>query len=106
MLKPGKNGAIRTRVTADSARVRDICHRYAAGLYRQAFLTIGDSASAEPVTAADLAGAAQRWPRFSAAAVQAGFRTVEALPMRLRDQVIGALNLFGAGPDPFSPADL
>jgi GAF domain-containing protein len=59
-----------------------------------------------PVTAADLDGPAQRWPRFSAAAAQAGFRTVEALPMRLRGQVIGALNLFGAGPDPFGQADL
>ena len=59
-----------------------------------------------PVTAADLAGAPQQWPRFAHAAVQAGFRTVEALPMRLRDQVIGALNLFGAGPDPLGPADL
>ena len=49
MLKPGNNGAVRTRVTADSARVRDICHRYAAGLYQQAFLTIGDPASAEHV---------------------------------------------------------
>jgi len=59
-----------------------------------------------PVTAADLAGATQRWPRFATAAVQAGFRTVEALPMRLRDQVIGALNLFGAGPGSLGPADL
>ena len=59
-----------------------------------------------PVTAADLAGPAQRWPRFAHAAVQSGFRTVEALPMRLREQVIGALNLFGAEPGPFDPADL
>jgi len=59
-----------------------------------------------PVTAADLSAAAQRWPRFAQAAVQAGFVTVEALPMRLRDQVIGALNLFGAGPGPFDLADL
>jgi len=59
-----------------------------------------------PVTAADLAGPAQRWPRFAQAAVQAGFRTVEALPMRLRDQVIGALNLFRAEPGPLDPVDL
>jgi len=59
-----------------------------------------------PVTAADLAGPGQRWPRFAHAAVQSGFRTVEALPMRLRDQVIGALNLFRAEPGPFDPADL
>jgi transcriptional regulator with GAF, ATPase, and Fis domain len=60
----------------------------------------------QPVTAADLSGPGQRWPKFTAAAVQAGFRTVEALPMRLRGQVIGALNLFRTGPGPFEPADL
>jgi GAF domain-containing protein len=59
-----------------------------------------------PVTAADLAGSAPRWPRFAQAAAQAGFATVEALPMRLRDQVIGALNLFRAEPGPFETADL
>jgi len=60
----------------------------------------------QPVTAADLGGPDQQWPQFAAAAAQAGFRAVEALPMRLRDQVIGALNLFRAGPGPLSPADL
>jgi transcriptional regulator with GAF, ATPase, and Fis domain len=52
----------------------------------------------QPVTVADLTAPGQRWPRFAAAASQAGFRSVQALPMRLRDQVIGALNLFGAAP--------
>ena len=60
----------------------------------------------QPVTAADLAGVAQQWPRFAQAAMRSGFRSVQALPMRLRDQVIGALNLFAVQPDPFSPADL
>src|SRR6266576_4456704 len=59
-----------------------------------------------PVTAAGLAGPAPRWPRFAAAAAQAGFAAVEALPMRLRDQVIGALNLFRAEPGPLEPAEL
>ena len=59
-----------------------------------------------PVTAGDLTDSGQRWPRFAQAAVQAGFVTVEALPMRLRDQVIGALNLFRAEPGPIDPADL
>ena len=59
-----------------------------------------------PVTADDLAGPAQRWPRFAAAAAQSGFASVEALPMRLRDQVIGALNLFRAEPEPLDAADL
>jgi GAF domain len=43
-----------------------------------------------PVAAADLAAAAQRWPRFAPAARHAGFAAVQALPMRLREQVIGA----------------
>ncbi len=55
---------------------------------------------------ADIAGAGQQWPRFAAAATKHGFRTVEALPMRLRDQVVGALNLFRAAPGAFDPADL
>jgi ANTAR domain-containing protein/GAF domain-containing protein len=59
-----------------------------------------------PVTAGDLTGSGQRWPRFAEAAARYGFRTVDALPMRLRDQVIGALNLFRAEPGPIDPADL
>jgi GAF domain/ANTAR domain len=60
----------------------------------------------QPVSAADLAGPGQRWPQFAAAATQAGFRAVQALPRRLRDQVIGALNLFRAAPGLLDPADL
>jgi GAF domain-containing protein len=59
-----------------------------------------------PVAAADLNSPDQRWPRFAVAAGRAGFRSVHALPMRLRHEVIGALNLFGAGPGPFGPEDL
>jgi hypothetical protein len=60
----------------------------------------------QPVTAADLTGPAQQWPRFAAAAAKAGFRAVEAVPMRLRDEVIGALNLFRAEPGALDPAEL
>ena len=59
-----------------------------------------------PVSAPDLAAAAGRWPRFAAAAQEAGFAAVQALPMRLRDQVIGALNLFSASPGELSAADI
>jgi transcriptional regulator with GAF, ATPase, and Fis domain len=60
----------------------------------------------QPVIAAGLADLDQRWPRFAAAATQAGFGAVHALPMRLRDQVIGALNLFSTGTGALSQADL
>jgi GAF domain-containing protein len=51
----------------------------------------------QPVSVADLP-AAGRWPRFTAAAAEVGFAAVHALPMRLRTEVIGALNFFDANP--------
>ncbi|HEX3926026.1 MAG TPA: GAF and ANTAR domain-containing protein [Streptosporangiaceae bacterium] len=62
--------------------------------------------SGRPVTAGDLAAEAARWPQFAPTARQAGFAAVQALPMRLRDQVIGALNLFRAGTGAFDPGDV
>jgi GAF domain-containing protein len=55
----------------------------------------------EPVVNVHLDEAAARWPRFAPRAAAAGFRSVHAFPMRLRRQVIGALNVFGdtAGSD-------
>ena len=46
-----------------------------------------------------------RWPRFAPHACEAGFRSVSALPMRLRTDVIGALNLFSTTAEPLSPED-
>ncbi|MEV4628484.1 GAF and ANTAR domain-containing protein [Micromonospora sp. NPDC049523] len=43
----------------------------------------------------DLRSAATRWPQFAPHATAAGFRYVYAFPLRLRAQVIGALNVFG-----------
>ncbi|SDU76734.1 GAF domain-containing protein [Jiangella alkaliphila] len=48
----------------------------------------------EPVVNVDLADVATRWPRFHAATADSGFRSVHSLPMRLRGQIIGAMNLF------------
>ncbi|WIX92452.1 GAF and ANTAR domain-containing protein [Amycolatopsis sp. DG1A-15b] len=49
--------------------------------------------SGAPVSCTDLPAEAHRWTRFAAAAAECGFRTAQALPMRLRDQVIGVLTL-------------
>jgi GAF domain-containing protein len=59
----------------------------------------------EPVGEADLAENAQRWPRFAERAAQSGFRAVHAFPMRLRNEVIGTLNLFGTEPGLMDPED-
>jgi GAF domain-containing protein len=37
---------------------------------------------------------ASRWPAFRQRALAAGYRSVQAVPLRLRTEVIGALNLF------------
>jgi GAF domain-containing protein len=58
-----------------------------------------------PIDAPDLSAAADRWPRFVPVAASCGFRAAHAVPMRLRGQVLGALNLFHAEPAGLSPAD-
>ncbi len=54
----------------------------------------------------DLRNAADRWPRFAPRAVAAGFLSVHAFPLRLRQEVIGGLNLFGAETGVMSAADV
>jgi GAF domain-containing protein len=52
--------------------------------------------SGAPVSVLDPAEQEARWPLFAAELRARGFGPSYALPMRLRDDVIGALNLFGA----------
>jgi hypothetical protein len=51
-------------------------------------------ATGERVTHPDLAEATDRWPQFAREALDTGFRSVDALPLRLRSQTVGAANLF------------
>jgi GAF domain-containing protein len=59
-----------------------------------------------PVMQADLSERSGRWPRFAAETLAAGFQSVQALPMRLRGTVIGALNLFHVEPGAMPSADV
>jgi len=51
----------------------------------------------EPVLNVDLDAAEDRWPRFTPAARAAGFHSVNAVPMRCRGRILGALNMFRVG---------
>lgn len=59
-----------------------------------------------PVVNLELEAATDRWPRFAPKALDAGFRSVHAVPMRLRDQTIGALNLFRDDQGPMPDDDV
>jgi GAF domain-containing protein len=58
-----------------------------------------------PVMCSDLERERSRWPLFVPAALAAGFRSVAAVPLRLRDQTIGGLNLFLEAAEAVSDVD-
>ena len=54
----------------------------------------------------DLNLEAQRWPDFAKQAAEYHYRSVSALPLRLRDERVGALNLFRTEVGAMSPTDI
>ncbi|MVU76495.1 ANTAR domain-containing protein [Nocardia sp. ET3-3] len=58
------------------------------------------------VAVGDLAGCAQRWPQYVAVARQDRIAAVAGIPMRLRDNPIGAVNLYEARPRTWAEPDL
>ena len=60
----------------------------------------------EPVAHENLLAGAGRWPFFSAAALENGFRSALALPLRLRELTLGALNLLSDTHTPMREADV
>lgn len=62
--------------------------------------------SGQVVSSGDLSAEHERWPRFAAVASAAGFTASQALPLRLRSEVLGALNLLFADAPVLTGAEL
>jgi GAF domain-containing protein len=60
----------------------------------------------EPVEQVNLQAGSGRWPSFATAALQAGFASALALPLRLREVTLGALNLLSVTRTPMDEADV
>lgn len=62
--------------------------------------------AAAPVSVPDLIHAAARWPRFVPTLQAGAYRSVHALPLRLRGQAVGGLSLFHREPGALPDSDL
>jgi len=60
----------------------------------------------QPVLVEDLNLEPERWPAFAKQAAEYRYRSVSALPLRLRDERVGALNLFRTEVGAMSPTDI
>lgn len=58
------------------------------------------------VPSADLQADRDRWPDVADEAISAGYSAIHAVPLRLRDQVIGAINLFEMPPSKLTEAEI
>ena len=102
LLRAGADGALRlVAASTEQARMVELLQlQHDEGPCPDSFRTgvaviVSDIRSPE-------AGA--RWPRFAAAAAELDLAGVHSLPMRLRDQVIGTLNLFSKTAGSLDPA--
>lgn len=59
----------------------------------------------EPVHASDLGEHAERWPTFADEAIRVGFRSAHSIPMQLRNETVGAINLLSADVRPLTDND-
>lgn len=59
--------------------------------------------SGRPVAVESISAAATRWPRFVPQAEALGFTSLYSVPLGLRDQVVGGLNLFRTATPALSP---
>lgn len=63
-------------------------------------------ATGRAVVNIDAETARLRWPGFARLGAELGFNTFHAFPMRLRQQVIGALNIYSVRPDVLAASEL
>jgi GAF domain-containing protein len=102
LMLQGADGDLKVLASSsDAMRMLELFELQAKeGPCLDAFLT------GEAVSGADLSLMAGRWPAFAPRALTAGFHSVQALPMRLRGSVIGALNLFHTLPGDMPERDV
>ena len=62
--------------------------------------------SGQPVVNADLTKASDRWPHFAPRAAADGYRSAHAFPLRLRQEVIGAIGVFGTDVRPWEMSEV
>ncbi|MFB2555324.1 GAF and ANTAR domain-containing protein [Herbiconiux liangxiaofengii] len=61
--------------------------------------------SGKVVSVENIAATYARWPTFATDAASLGYQSMYAIPMRLRDETIGSLNLFSDHAGPIDPKD-
>jgi GAF domain-containing protein len=89
-----------TAVTQASGDLERNQEEQQAGPCRDAFDTGG------VVLVTDVRQETSRWPEFSATATQLDVAGVAGIPMRLADQIIGALNLYSPEPRSWTDEDI
>lgn len=102
LLLGDQRGGLRVMATSDErARLLELFQLQAdEGPCLDAYRT------GEIIEVEDLSVANARWPVFAPEALAEGYRSIQAVPMRLRGQIVGALNLFSTDTGPLSRRDL
>jgi GAF domain-containing protein len=89
-----------TAVSHASGELERNQEEFQAGPCRDAFDT------GEVVRVTDVREEVARWPEFSATALRVGVAGVAGIPMRLADEVIGALNVYSPEPRAWTDEDI
>jgi len=89
-----------TAVSQASGELERNQEQHQAGPCREAYET------GEVVRVTDVRRESQRWPQFATAATRLGVAGVAGIPMRLAEEVIGALNLYSPEARQWSDGDI